>query len=165
MDVADFDAGREVEQCLGKLLHVVRGHPRSAETDINFCRRQILRLDGFERLDVLAKALVGDGGSVGDDELFADVAGEILIVGFPLVRLRIQKNDPFQVGQEFLDRLVQEAGHVVELHAAVFVQGDEQRLFWGIDRLNGLAAVNRAFPKNCGFSRPLRFVVVILEGQ
>ena len=39
VDVADFDTGREVEQCLGKLLHVVMGNPRRAKTDINIRRR------------------------------------------------------------------------------------------------------------------------------
>jgi len=56
--------------------------------------------------------------------------------------LRIQKNDPFQVGQEFLDRFVQESGHVVKVHAAVFIQGDEQCFFGRIDRLDGLPTLN-----------------------
>src|SRR5204862_2547126 len=45
--------------------------------------------------------------SVGSGKFFPNVPREVLIVGLPLIRLRIQKIDPLQVGQEFLDRFVQ----------------------------------------------------------
>jgi hypothetical protein len=54
---------------------------------------------------------------------------------------------------------------VVKVHAAVFIQGDEQCFFGGIDRLDRLLTMNRAFPKEGGFGGGAGLVVVILERQ
>ena len=59
VDVANLDTGRNVEQRIRELLHVFRWQPGSAEPHVNFRRRQVCRLDGFQRLDVLGKARVG----------------------------------------------------------------------------------------------------------
>ena len=99
VDVPNFDAGRNVEQFVDELLHVFRRQPGSAEPHVNFRRRQIFRLHRFQRLDVFKKARVGHGRRIRNGQLFSHVAGEILVVGFPLVRLRIQENESLQSGK------------------------------------------------------------------
>ena len=71
------------------------------------------------------EARVGHGGGIRNRQLFPHVAGKILVVGFPLVRLRVQENDALQIGQEFLGGLVQQTRHVVEVNPALFVQGNQ----------------------------------------
>ncbi len=59
VDVADLDTGRNVEQLIRELLHVFRWQPGCAEPHVNFRRREVCRLDGFQRLDVFGKTRVG----------------------------------------------------------------------------------------------------------
>jgi len=86
-----------------------------------------------------------------------------VVVGFPLVRLRIQEDHAFQVGQEFLRRLVEQRRHVVEVHAATLVQGHEQRLLGGTDGFNWLPVMDRSLGEDGGFGRSLGLIVVVLE--
>jgi len=111
------------------------------------------------------EARVSDGGSVGNGILLPHVPREILVIGFPLVRLRVQENNALQVRQKFLGGFANERGHVVEVHTAALVQRDQQRLLRFTDRFNRLAMMNRAFSKNRGLFCGLGFVVVVLQRQ
>ena len=122
VDVANLHAGRDIQQLVGELLHVLGRQPGSAEPHVNFRGIQVSRLHRLQRLDVLKETRVGHGGSVRNGEFLADIAGEVVVVGFPLVRLWIQEDDALQVGQKFLRRFVEQPGHVVEVHAAAFIQ-------------------------------------------
>ena len=121
VDVADFHAGRNVEQYIREVLHVPWRQPRRAKTNVNFRGREVCRLDGFQCLDILGKTRVGNGSGIRDSKFFADIAGKILVIGFPLVGLRVEENDALQFRQEFLGRFIEQASHVVEIHASPFV--------------------------------------------
>ena len=41
-----------------------------------------------------------DAGGIGGDKLLTDVAGKIVVFGFPLLRLRVEKNHALQVRQK-----------------------------------------------------------------
>jgi len=163
MDMADLHAGGDVEQLLGELLHVLGWQPGSAQPHVNLRGIQISRLHRLQSLDVFEEARVRHRGSVRNDQFLADIAGEVVVVGFPLVRLRIQEDHAFQVGQEFLRRLIEQRRHVVEVHAATLVQGHEQRLLGGTDGFNWLPVMDRSLGEDGGFGRSLGLIVVVLE--
>ena len=109
--------------------------PGRTKPHVNLGRRQVCRLHRLQRLDVLGEARISQGGGVRDRQLLANVAGEILVVSLPFVRLRIAENEPLQVGQEFFDRLVQQARHVVEVNAAALIQASRATLPWACRRI------------------------------
>ena len=117
VDVADFHTGRNVEQSVREVLHVTWRQPGRAKTNVNFRGREVCWLHGFQRLDVLGETRVGHCRCVRDGKLLTDVAGQVLIVGLPLVRLWIQEDDALQVRQEFRHWFVEQVGHVVEINA------------------------------------------------
>ena len=101
VDVADLNAGRDAEQSVDELLHVRRRQPGRAQPHVNFSGGQIRWLHRFQRLDIFAEARVIDAGGIGGDKFFADIAGKIMVFGFPLFGLRVEKNHALQVGQKF----------------------------------------------------------------
>ena len=101
-------------------------------------------MDGFQRLDILGIARVGHSRCVRDGQFFPHVAGKVLVVSLPLVRLRVQKDESLQVGQILRHWLVEQIGHVVEVNTTVLIQGDEQSLLGRADGLDRLPVMNRA---------------------
>ena len=91
---------------------------------------------------------IGDAGGIGGDKFFADIAGKVLVFGFPLLGLRIKKNHALQVGQKLLCRTGQQGSHVVQIHPAFFIQRNEQRFFGRANGLNRLFVVDGAFAEN-----------------
>ncbi len=114
---------------MGELLHVLRWQPGCTQAHVNLGGGQILRLDGFQRLDVFMETRVGDAGGIGGNQLFADIPRKILVVGFPLFGLRVKKNQPLQIRQKVLGRTGQQAAHVFQIHATFFIQRNQQCLF------------------------------------
>ena len=165
VDVADFHTGRNVEQSVREVLHVPWRQPRRAKTNVNFRGSEVCWLHGFQRLDILGISRVGYGCCVRDRQLFTHVAGQILVVGLPLVCLRIEKDDALQVRQKLRHWFVEQVGHVVEVNAAVLVQGDEQRFLRGADRLDRLPVMNCALLEDGGLGRSLCFVVEVLQRE
>ena len=83
--MADLHAGRDVEQFVGELLDVCRRQPRRSQSHINFRRGHVRGLNRFQRLDILGKARVGHGRRVRHGQFLPHIAGEILVVSFPLI--------------------------------------------------------------------------------
>jgi len=98
------------------------------QAHVNLGGGQILRLDGFQRPDVFMETRVSDAGGIGDNQLFADIAGKILVVGFPLFGLRVKKISPFKSGKKVLGRTGQQAAHVFQ-STHLFIQRNQQGLF------------------------------------
>ena len=61
------------EQLLNETLHVFGRNPTRAQAGINFGRRQILGLHGFQRLDVFLEARFGDAGGFRNLKFFAHI--------------------------------------------------------------------------------------------
>src|ERR1017187_8938516 len=99
--MADCDVG-SAKQLLAEHLDVLCRYPRGAQAHVNLSGRQVLRLDSLERLDILLEPGISDTRGLGNLQLLADVAGQVLIVGLPLVRLWVEENRASQFGQEFV---------------------------------------------------------------
>ena len=163
VDVPNVHAGWNVQQFMGELLYVLRRQPGRAEPHVNFRGGEVRRLHRLQRLDVFKKTRVGNGRRVRNGELLADIAGEILVVGFPLVRLRIQEDESLAVGQKLLQRFIEQASHVVEVNAAALVQRNEQRFLGRGDGLDGLPVMNGALVEDGGLGCAFGLVVVTLQ--
>ena len=98
MDVADLNPRRNAEQFVDELLDILRRQPGRAKPHVNLGGGQIRRLHRFQRLDIFTKTNISNTGGVGGDELLSDIAGKVLIFGFPLPGLRMEKNHSFQFG-------------------------------------------------------------------
>ena len=90
--MSNLRARRHAEQFVDELPHIFRRKPGSAEPNVYLCGREVLRLHGFQSFDILPKMRLGNCGGIGDGQLFTDIAGEILVLGFPLVCLRIEED-------------------------------------------------------------------------
>ena len=93
---------------MDEILHVRGRQPGRAQPHVNLGGGQIRWLHRFQRLDIFAEAGIGDAGGIGGDKFLADIAGKVLVFGFPLLGLRMKKNHPLQVGQKFLCRTGQQ---------------------------------------------------------
>ena len=89
VDMPDLNTRWDAQQLVGKSFHVRWRQPGRAQPHVNFRGRQILRQNGLQRFDVFMKARVAYGGGFGGGQLFSDIAGKILVFGFPLLRLWI----------------------------------------------------------------------------
>ena len=111
------------------------------------------------------EAWVSDTGGVGGNEFFADIAGKVLVFGFPLLGLRVEKNHSPQIRQKVLCRTGQQSGHVFQIHPAFFIQRNEQRLFGRANRFNRLFVMDGAFAEDGGFDRHFGFLVVMFQRE
>ena len=48
-----------------------------------------------------------------------------MVFGFPGVGLRIEEDQAFEFRQEFLSRTGQQSSHVIDVHAAAFIQRNQ----------------------------------------
>ena len=60
---------------------------------------------------------------------------------------------------------MEQTGQVVQVHAAPFVQGDEQGFLREIDDCQWPLLLNGPFPEDGGLGRAPGFLVVVLQGQ
>ncbi len=127
VDVADLNTRRNAEQSVDEILHVRRRQPGCSKAHVNLGGGQILRLHRFQRLDIFMETDIGNTGRVRRNQLFADIAGEILVFGFPLFALRVEKNHSPQIRQKLPDRFAEQTGHVFQIHPALFIQRNQQR--------------------------------------
>ena len=88
-----------------------------------------------------------------------------MVVGLPLVCLWVAEDQPLQVGQEFFDRLVQQARHAVEVNATALIQAYEQRFLGRANGFHRLPMMNRPLREDSRLGRPLRFVVIVLQRE
>jgi len=107
-------------------------------------------LNGLERLDVGGKCRIGDRCGFGDGQFLADVARQILVIGFPRLGLRVQEDQAPQLGQEVLHRTGHEPRHVVQVHATALVQGHEQGFLRRGRGRHGLPVLDRPLAEDGG---------------
>src|SRR5581483_3400824 len=97
--VADSDP-LLAEQLPGKPADVLRWNPDAAKARVDLRGRQVRRLDMSERVHIGTKLLVRHGGSLGHGEFGSHVARKILVLGFPQISLRIEKDGSLQLRQK-----------------------------------------------------------------
>ncbi|MGH8023918.1 MAG: hypothetical protein ACRED1_10075, partial [Limisphaerales bacterium] len=67
----------------------------------------------------------------------------------------VEKNHSFQVGQYFFDWFIEQAGHVAEVNAALFIQRDEQCFLGRAGGFNGVLVMDGPFAEDGGLGRNL----------
>jgi hypothetical protein len=82
-----------------------------------------------------------------------------------LTVLRIEKNHPLQVRQEFINGPIKQTGHVVEINTAFFIQRNEQGFFGRARRFDGLFVMDGALVKDSGLGGNAVFLVVMFQRQ
>jgi len=118
-----------------------------------------------QRFDIAFELFIRQRGGFGDRQFRAYVAREVFILGLPAVGLRIQEDGAFEVGQNLGRTAVQQAGEEIDVHAATFVQRDEQRLLGRADLRDGSVLLDGAFAKDGSLGGTTRFRVVMLERE
>ena len=86
-------------------------------------------------VDIFLKARLGEAGGFGDAKFVADIARKIMVFGFPCLRLRIEKQNAFEFRQKFICRAGQQESHVFQVHAAFFIQRNNDGFLWRLNRL------------------------------
>jgi len=164
-DMPDLDTCPHAQQVVNKPRHIVTGQPGRAQPDVNLLGREVGRLNGLERLDVRGESRISDRRGPGSGQLLADVAREVLVIGFPCLGLGVQEDQAPQLGQEVLHRTGQEPRHVVQVHAAALVQGHEQGFLRRGRGRHGLPVLDRPLVEDGGLGGDFGLVVVELQRQ
>src|SRR5581483_9171411 len=123
--VRDADAFG-IEERFGEYLYIVRRNPDRAKSGIDFGRGEVVRLNSFQRRNILNVAWLRESRGARGSEFGANVAGEILVVSFPLLRFRIVKDETFQFRQKLLRATTNQCFHVLQIDAAFLVEGEHE---------------------------------------
>ena len=167
---------RRFEGFVNKLIDVCRINPGCTETDVDFRRVQVLRLHLFERGRVSGKRRILFCGRAGGPQLFPHVAGKVFARCHPaqcLGRrigsrrfLRLRENDAAQVlhdGRDFL-RASQQGGHVLQIDARLFAEGNRKGLARRVDRRDHRPLPDGALGEHVGFAFQIPVFVDDFEG-
>ena len=113
---------------VSELAHYLGRDPRRTRFDGDIHRLDILRLDGFQGIDVAGEARVGAGSGFGLRQLLLDVPGQVSVTGLPAV-LRVVEQQIAQLVGNLVRVTAIEALHVVHIHAATLGEAGHQRVF------------------------------------
>ena len=162
--MADRDVAL-AQEFADELLNIFARHPGAAEACVDFGRGQVGGLHGLQGFDVALELRVGQHGGFRCQQLGPDIAGEIVVLGFPAIGLGIEKDGSLEFGQEIRHGPVQQLADVVHIDPATFVQADQQRVLRRIDRLGRTLLLHRALAEDGGLRRTLRLGLVMLQRQ
>ena len=102
--IAGLPTGR-VKDLAHEIVEIVRLNPGCAESHFNFGGIQVLGLHALEILYIHGKSIVASHGVLGQIELPAHIAGQVLVVGLPPSRLGVSEDDALQFRNDLFLRL------------------------------------------------------------